>query len=187
MTELERASAFAMTIEDEFVDPWMARFLDGWHSSDPGLLPEMCTEDIVWEDPFIRPAGVANGKHEVRSWLASIFHAFPDLRFEVVGEPAITRDRQRLVAMWHGRGHLVGRLDPPGFGATMEVIEIDGVDFHSFAENGKLAHVQTIVNLNDVGVQIGAVPPAGSLRERAVIGMQRVEAWRRARKAVIEI
>ncbi len=59
------------------VREWLEQFLEAWHSHDPDRLPSLCTDDVLWEDPFIQPSGVAHGKEEVRAWLASIFRAIP--------------------------------------------------------------------------------------------------------------
>jgi steroid delta-isomerase-like uncharacterized protein len=159
------------------VREWLDRFLEAWHSHDPDSLPSLCTDDVLWEDPFIHPSGVAHGKEEVRAWLASIFRAMPDVRFELEGEPLVSLDGTTIAAVWRGRGRMTGPLDPPGFAPTGHTAVLRGVDVHSFRD-GKLAHVLTITDLNAAGQQLGAVPPPGSRREKAVVALQRLNARR---------
>jgi steroid delta-isomerase-like uncharacterized protein len=168
-------------LTDEFARGWVDRFLVAWHSHDPDQLPALCTDDVRWEDPFIYPSGIANGKEPVRSWLASVFRAFPDLRFDVIGEPFVSLDRTRVAALWRGTARMTGPLDPPGFGATDQPVELVGVDVHGFRD-GLLAHVVTVTDAAAMGRQIGAVPPAGSRRERMVVALQRLAARRMRRR-----
>lgn len=160
---------------EQAVRDWLGRFLEAWHSHDPDRLPSLCTDDVVWEDPFIHPSGVAHGKDELRAWLASIFRAMPDVRFELEGEPLVSLDGTTIAAVWRGRARMTGPLDPPGFAPTGRTAELRGVDVHAFRD-GKLAHVLTITDLNAAGQQLGAVPPPGSRREKAVVALQRLMA-----------
>jgi steroid delta-isomerase-like uncharacterized protein len=167
--------------DQQAVREWLQRFLDAWHSHEPDRLTSLCTDDVLWEDPFIHPTGVAHGKEEVRAWLASVFRAIPDLRFELEGEPLVSLDGTTVAAVWRGHGRVTGPLDPPGFAPTGQPAELRGVDVHSFRD-GQLAHVLTITDLNAAGQQLGAVPPAGSRREKAVVALQRLNARRLRRQ-----
>jgi steroid delta-isomerase-like uncharacterized protein len=177
---VETSTSGAGGINPDFAGAWLTRFLAAWHSHDPDELPALCVDDVLWEDPFIHPDGVAHGTGEVRAWLGSIFRAFPDLRFELDGEPLVSLDGTRVAAVWRGAGRMTGPLDPPGFGPTGQPTELTGVDVHSFRD-GKLAHVLTITDLNAAGRELGAVPPAGSRREKLVVALQRAMAARMRR------
>ena len=163
--------------DEEAVRGWIQRFVDAWQSHDPERLAALCTDDVLWEDPFIHPDGVAHGKDELRRWLASIFRALPDLRFELEGEPLVSLDGGTVAAVWRGVATVTGPLDPPGFAPTGQKAELRGVDVHSFRD-GLLAHVLTITDLNAAGQQLGAVPPPGSRREKVVVALQRLNARR---------
>ena len=175
-------TAIAPDLRDqEAVRGWVRRFLDAWHSHEPERLAELCTDDVLWQDPFIHPGGVAHGKDELRRWLASIYRAMPDVRFEVEGAPLVSLDGTTIAAVWRGTGTVSGPLDPPGFAPTGQRAELRGVDVHSFRD-GKLASVLTITDLNAAGQQLGAVPPPGSRREKLVVALQRLNARRLRRR-----
>ena len=89
-------------ISPEWARDWAERFLGGWNSHDPGQLLSLATDDVTWVDPFI-PGGVAEGKAAVSKWLVSAWSAFPDLAFEMVGEPFVSIDGGRLALAWKGR------------------------------------------------------------------------------------
>jgi predicted ester cyclase len=177
----ETAASQRSTISDEFARDWVPRFLAAWHSHDPDQLAALATEDVRWKDPFIYPKGVAHGKDELRRWLASIFRAFPDIRFESPGEPMISLDRTRLAFEWAGAARMTGPLDPPGFAPTGATTTFHGVDIHSFRD-GLVAEVITATDVSAVAGQIGAMPPPGSIGEKLGVGLQRLTAKRTGRK-----
>lgn len=161
------------TISDDFVRQWASRFLAAWHSHDPDQLAALSTEDVEWEDPFIYPSGRAHGRGELREWLRAIFRAFPDITFEVQGEPLVSLDRTRVAFEWVGRAKMTGPLDPPGFAPTGAIINFRGVDIHAF-RNELLAHVVTATDVAGVAGQIGAMPPPGSVGEKLGVNVQKL-------------
>jgi steroid delta-isomerase-like uncharacterized protein len=168
----DTAASQQSTITDDFVRQWAPRFLAAWHSHDPDQLAALSTEDVVWEDPFIAPDGILHGREELRNWSRSIFRAFPDVEFEVQGEPLISLDRTRVAFEWVGTATMTGPLDPPGFAPTGAVTHFRGVDIHSF-RGELLAHVVTATDVSGVARQIGAMPPPGSVGEKLGVNVQK--------------
>jgi steroid delta-isomerase-like uncharacterized protein len=175
------AATHASAISDQFAREWMGRFLGAWHSHEPEQLVALSAEDVLWEDPFIYPSGALRGHDDLRAWLRSVFRAFPDVTFDVVGEPFVSLDRERIAAHWTAQAHMSGPLDPPGFAPTMGELELSGVDIHEFRD-GRLSHVVTITDVSTVARQIGAMPPAGSFGEKLGVGLQKVTAKLRTRQ-----
>lgn len=168
-------------LSDDFVGERATRFLAAWHSHDPDQLAALSTEDVRWEDPFIYPNGIANGRDELRAWLRSIFRAFPDIRFETQGQPLISTDRTRVAFEWVGTARMTGPLDPPGFAPTGAITHFRGVDIHAFRDQ-LLAHVFTATDVSGVAGQIGAMPPPGSVGEKLGVNVQKLMAKRLRRK-----
>jgi steroid delta-isomerase-like uncharacterized protein len=158
----DTAASQSSTISEEFARQWGDRFLAAWHSHDPDQLAALSTEDVLWEDPFIYPNGVAKGRDELRNWLRSIFRAFPDIRFEAKGDPLISLDRTRIAFEWAGTARMTGPLDPPGFAPSGGIVEFRGIDIHEFRD-GLIAHVYTATDVASVAGQIGAMPPPGTI------------------------
>lgn len=178
MAETDTSPTTAIT--DEFARKWVPQFLDAWRSHDPEELVRLTTDNVHWEDPFIYPSGQLRGQDAFRDWLGSVWRAFPDMEFEVVGEPMISLDRRRLALEWVGQGHMSGPLDPPGFAPTGALITLRGVDIHAFRDD-LVAHVVTITDVAAVAGQIGAMPPPGSIGEKFGVQVQHLMA-RRLRK-----
>jgi hypothetical protein len=169
-------------ITDDFARDWIARFLDGWLSHDPVQLADLATPDVWWEDPFIPSNGELRGRDALRDWLRYVFRAFPDVKFEMVGEPMISIDRTRLGFHWEGRATMSGPLDPPGFAPSGTVVTLRGVDMHTFS--GDLVdHVLTVTDVATVALQIGAMPPPGSIGEKLGVRVQHLMARRLRPKA----
>jgi steroid delta-isomerase-like uncharacterized protein len=164
-------------ITDEFARQWIPRFLDGWRSHDPEQLLKLSTEDVRWEDPFIPSHGELRGRDALRDWLEYVWRAFPDMEFEMVGEPMISLDRTRLSIEWVGQARMTGALDPPGFAPSGTVINMRGVDIHAFRDD-LLAHVVTVTDVAAVALQIGAMPPPGSIGEKLGVQVQHLMARR---------
>lgn len=77
---------------------------------------------------------------------------------------------------------MTGALDPPGFASTGKVVDMRGVDIHSF-RGDLVAHVITVTDVAAVALQIGAMPPAGSIGEKAGVKVQHLMARRLRRKS----
>jgi len=175
VTDTDASQRSAIT--DDFGLQWVPRFLDGWRSHDPEQLARLTTEDVRWEDPFIYPSGELRGRQGLRDWVRSIWRAFPDLEFEIVGEPMISLDRTRIAFEWAGQGRMTGALAPPGFAPTRAVVAFRGVDIHAFRDD-LVAQVVTITDVAAVAHQIGAMPPAGSAGEKLGVKVQHLMARR---------
>jgi len=173
----DTAASERTAITEEFTRQWIPRFLDGWLSHDPDQLAELSTPDVRWEDPFIHGTGELRGREALRDWLRSIFTAFPDVKFEVVGEPMISLDRMRLSFEWIGHATMGGPLNPPGFAPTGTEITVRGADIHTF-RGDQLGHVVTITDVAAVALQIGAMPPPGSIGEKLGVQVQHLMARR---------
>ena len=175
MTDTDASQRTAIT--DEFARQWIPRFLDAWRSHDPDQLAQLTTEDVRWEDPFIPANGELHGRDALRDWVRYVWRSFPDMAFEIVGEPMVSLGRDRLGFEWTGQGRMTGALDPPGFASTGTVVDMRGVDIHTF-RGDLVAHVVTITDVAGVALQIGAMPPAGSIAEKMGVQVQHLMARR---------
>jgi hypothetical protein len=180
MTDTDASQRTSIT--DEFARQWIPRFLDAWRTHDPEQLAQLSTEDVHWEDPFIPPNGELHGRDALQDWLRYVWRSFPDVAFEMVGEPMVSLDRHRISFEWTGEGRMTGPLAPPGFAPTGTVVAMRGVDIHDF-RGDLLAHCITVTDVAGVALQIGAMPPAGSIGEKMGVQVQHLMARRLRRKS----
>lgn len=141
-------------------------------------IPAIFAEDIVFVDDAAPET--LSGHAEMEEFLASLWRAMPDFRFELADGPYLSEDGRHLAARVHAGGTVTGRFDPPGFAPTGTRITTEYGAFYEL-DGDRIKRARIIVNMNEVGVQIGAAPAPGSLGERVAVGIQRVAA-RRMRK-----
>jgi steroid delta-isomerase-like uncharacterized protein len=101
-----------------------------------------------------------------RGWFANLFAAFPDFEFEILdvlsaGEKAAVRWRAR--GSFSGSGRFEG-LEPNG--ASVDVQGCDVLTIHE----GRIRRNDAYMNGAEMARQLGALPPQGSLPERALTG-----------------
>jgi steroid delta-isomerase-like uncharacterized protein len=100
-----------------------------------------------------------------RAWFANLFAAFPDFRFEildVVAEGEKAAVRWRATGTFNGKGRFEG-LDPTG-----AEVDLTGCDVLTI-RNGKIHRNDAYMNGAQMVQQLGALPPAGSFPERAML------------------
>lgn len=102
-----------------------------------------------------------------RGWFADMFKAFPDWNFEVLdlvadGDQAAVR--WRATATFNGTSRFEG-LEPNG-----ARVETEGCDVLT-VRDGKLISNYAYTNGAEMARQLGALPPAGSGQEKAMLGL----------------
>lgn len=116
------------------------------------------TDDMVFIDAaFPQPF---RGTDAVRAVLVNIFGAFPDLRYEPVGEPFVSVDGSAAATRMRFTGTMQGPLDPPGFAPTGQRVDFSGVEFFEFTDT-KVQRVELLFNVMELGAQVGAAPAPG--------------------------
>jgi predicted ester cyclase len=99
-----------------------------------------------------------------REWFSSIFAAFPDFNFElldVIAEGDKAAVRYRLTGTFNGTARFEG-MEPNGASVSVEGCDVVTV------EEGLLVDNQAYLNGVEIGRQLGALPPEGSLPERGM-------------------
>ena len=154
---------------------WLAGFGDqylaAWNSHDADRLLACLADDIVYDDAAW-PTQM-RGHDDVRTFVTSVWRAMPDLTFEVVAGPYLLPGAAKAAFHWRGTGTFTGPLEPPGFAPTGRSIDIEGVDFHEYAD-GRISRLRIDCDMLEMSRQLGLMPPAGSSAERAMATMQRV-------------
>jgi steroid delta-isomerase-like uncharacterized protein len=102
----------------------------------------------------------------VRAYFAELFEAAPDFEYEVLRTVA----ESELVAVhWRARGTFV-RGTFQGFRANGSRIEMEGIDLVR-VEDGLIRRNDSFWDDAAVARQVGMLPPRGSRRERALLGL----------------
>jgi steroid delta-isomerase-like uncharacterized protein len=152
---------------DEFAERWKA----AWNSHQPDRVLELMTEDIVYDDSAWPTT--MRGHGDVRQFLEFAWTAFPDLSFEPATGPFIMPGEPRAAFEWTASATHTGPMDPPGYAPTGKRIEFGGADFHEYRD-GRICRLRIVVDMMDLGRQLGLLPPAGSPLEQAGAAVQRL-------------
>lgn len=143
-------------------------------------IPMVFTEDIVVEDDAW-PQTI-KGHAEMERSFASLWRAVPDFRFELLEGPYLSEDGRHTATRVRVGGTMTGSFDPPGFAPTGNRLTTEYVAFYEI-EGDRLKRGRIIVNMNDVGIQIGAAPASGSRGERLAVLIQHLNARRMRKRA----
>ncbi len=101
---------------------------------------------------------------DYRSWFGNLFSCFPDFHLKA---QEIIADGDRASVHWRATGTFDGEGTFEGFKPNGARIDIEGVDILTL-EDGLIVHITAILNGLDMARQLGAVPPKGSLADRAL-------------------
>lgn len=102
----------------------------------------------------------------VTEWFADLFRAFPDFTLKI--EQTVT-EGSAAVVRWSATATFDGTGTFEGFKPNGAEIKIEGIDVLEI-EDGRIQSLVAVMNGLDLARQIGAVPPAGSVADRAMAG-----------------
>ena len=102
---------------------------------------------------------------EVRAWFATLFAAVPDFTFDVI---ELVAEGDRAAVRWRSRGTFDGTGKFEGVAPTGAELEFEGIDLVE-VRDGKIRSLHAYLNGMDLARQMGVMPKAGSLEDRAML------------------
>lgn len=106
---------------------------------------------------------VPDGYHE---WFGALFRAFPDYQMSVVDMVAYG---EKAAVRWAATGTFNGSGRFEGLVPNGAKVEIEGLDLLT-VRDGLIRENFAYTNPTEIARQLGAMPPAGSVGERAMLG-----------------
>lgn len=103
---------------------------------------------------------------EVREWFTTLFAAIPDFSFEVLD---LVAEGDKAAVRWRSRGTFDGTGRFEGIAPTGAKLDVEGFDLLTVAD-GKVTSNHAYINGMDMARQMGVLPPAGSVADRAMLG-----------------
>jgi steroid delta-isomerase-like uncharacterized protein len=103
---------------------------------------------------------------DLRAWFGNLFRAIPDFSMEVADMVAYG---EKAAVRWTATGTFTGSARFEGLAATGASIEIEGLDLLTIRD-GLIRENHAYTNATELARQLGAMPPAGSMGERAMLG-----------------
>lgn len=150
-------------------------FYELMNDRDVRHIPTIFTEDIEFQDDAWPETMRSHA--DVERFFTALWRAMPDLRFELVEGPYLAEDGRHAAARVRVTGTVTGPMDPPGFAPTNTPLTAEFAGFYEL-EGERIKRERVILNMNDVGVQVGAAPAPGSGSERLAVAIQRLTARR---------
>lgn len=102
----------------------------------------------------------------LRDYFGNMFAAFPDFQMRVVDMVAYG---EKAAVRWRATGTFTGDVKFEGLSPTGARIDIEGLDLLTIRD-GLIRENHAYTNATEMARQLGAMPPAGSLGERAMLG-----------------
>lgn len=122
----------------------------------------------LWEPGGI---GYLHGMAELRApegyfeWFGAMFRAFPDFAMRVED---VVAGEEKVAVRWSVTGTFTGEGRFEGLAATGARIETEGLDLLT-VRDGLIRENRAYTNATEMARQLGAMPPAGSAGERAML------------------
>lgn len=149
------------------------RAIAAWNARDPEAVAADFAEGSTYWSPTL-PAPDLDGPAAAHADAAMLFTAFPDFTLTERGR-VVSPDGRQASMWWEVTGTFKGPLDPPGFAPTNGPVSNHGVTWIE-VENNKATRCHLYFDVNELGRQIGAIPPPGSAGEKMVVTFQRLTA-----------
>ena len=112
--------------------------------------------------------GVANlrAPEGYRQWFGAMFRAMPDFKMEIVDMVAYG---DKAAVRWKASGTFNGSERFEGLEPTGERVDMEGCDLLTISD-GLVCENRAYMNATEMARQLGAMPPAGSVGEKAMLG-----------------
>jgi predicted ester cyclase len=104
---------------------------------------------------------------DLRIWFGSLFASFPDFSFEILD---VVASGEKAAVHWHATGTFDGSVRFEGLMPNGSGVDLQGCDVLT-VRNGLVVHNDAYMNAAELARQLGALPPQGSLPERALSGL----------------
>jgi steroid delta-isomerase-like uncharacterized protein len=145
------------------LDRWEA----AWCGRDPAAFAPLCDPAIQYEDPFVRAPLI--GVDELAAHAERLWQVFPDVRVERAGERLADPAGHFVAAPCKLAGTHGGALD--GLPPTRRFVVVHGVVWCEL-RGGRLLRVRAFFDRYDAAVQLGILPTAGSVGEKALLALR---------------
>lgn len=100
-----------------------------------------------------------------REWFGNLFAAVPDFRMEVID---LVAGEGKVAVRWEATGTFTGPVSFEGLVATGAHLRMEGLDLLTIRE-GRITENRAYMNATEMARQLGAMPAAGSVGERAML------------------
>lgn len=127
------------------------RYFEAWNGRDVHGLDALLADEFTWVDPLL-PAPLTN-LDGARAFLQGSWAGLSDLRFELVGGPALAEVGGRVAQEWRMRCTHDGEFN--GIPATGKTVDILGTDIFDVDATGRICGIRAYYDSLTVLRQLG--------------------------------
>jgi steroid delta-isomerase-like uncharacterized protein len=157
------ARAIAPRSLDALVDRWEA----AWTGRDGAAFAPLCDPAVQYEDPLTPQPLI--GVDELAAHAELLWQGFPDVRVERAGDRLADVAGRFVAAPCKLAGTHRGVLE--GLPVTRRFVVVHGVVWCEL-RGGRLLRVRAFFDRYDAAVQLGVLPAAGTLGEKALLALR---------------
>jgi steroid delta-isomerase-like uncharacterized protein len=143
----------ATAASTDVLTAYPARYCAAWSQDDLAVFLDVVSPEVRWEDPLL-PAPFT-GHEGATGFFQGARQGFPDMHFELVGEPLVDVANNRVSAEWVMTGTHKGEF-PPGVPGSGKSFSVPGSDTWEVGEDGRAvsvhAHYDTLTLLKAIGL-----------------------------------
>lgn len=149
------------------LDALLDRWEGAWSGRDASAFALLCDPGVQYEDPLTREPLI--GADELGAHAELLWQAFPDVRVERAGERLADPAGRFAAAPCKLAGTHRGPLD--GLPPTRRFVVVHAVVWCELRA-GSLLRVRALFDRYDAAVQLGLLPAAGTLGEKALLALR---------------
>jgi len=153
----------AIRSADALLDRWEA----AWSGRDAAAFAPLCDPAVQYEDPLTVAPLI--GADELAAHAELLWQGFPDVRVERAGERLADLAGRFVAAPCKLAGTQRGELD--GLPPTSRFVVVHAVVWCELRA-GRLLRVRAFFDRYDAAVQLGVLPAAGTLGEKALLALR---------------
>ncbi|WP_131766567.1 ester cyclase [Candidatus Protofrankia californiensis] len=137
----------------EAVTSYPARYFAAWNGRDLEVVAGLLASRFSWVDPSL-PAEITDleGAH---GFFQAGWQGFPDLRFDLVGDPLVDEATGRVAQEWRMIGTHTGEGFPPGVPPTGRAFDLPGTDVFTVDAEGRATAIHAYWDVTTLAHQLG--------------------------------
>ncbi|SBW22755.1 hypothetical protein FDG2_3086 [Candidatus Protofrankia californiensis] len=137
----------------ESLTTYPTRYFAAWNGRDLDVVAGLLASRFSWVDPSL-PAEITDleGAH---GFFQAGWQGFPDLRFDLVGDPLVDEVTGRVAQEWRMIGTHTGEGFPPGVPPTGRAFDLPGTDVFTVDAEGRAIAIHAYWDVTTLARQLG--------------------------------